>query len=307
MSASHCASNLEIHRGSSVFGVDSHLVTKHMVEMESSENKVVDATRVRPCHTVLVSEVKALKTELNLLKRSLDEEKEARKFGDSLSGEAILQLQTALELDLTQHLTSENKLRQHFEAEISWETSNFKETLENTLSQNNVVSKDLRAFRVELDREFRSQFEQFDRRFQEAQHKFKNLTNAVLSTSIHEFEIMQKVSDERVKCQLEGVVKPHNLPMFEEQTDSADDGAVDVVDPTMKESVRRRIARWEVRGTRDQDTVVEQTVSVNEKETSYSWDLLKTFDQDMIIDQTDCASCASEEEMHCFVGNLVST
>jgi hypothetical protein len=297
-------SDLEIHRGLSVFGVDSDLITKHMVEMESSEDKVVDATRARLCHTVLLSEVKALKTEVNLLKRSLDEEKEARKFGDSLSGEAILQLQTALELDLTQHLTSENKLRQHFEAEISQETSNFKETLEKTLSQNDIVSKDLRAFRVELDREFRSQFAQFDRRFQEAQYKFKNLTNAVLSTNIHESEIMQKVSDERVECQLEGVVKPHNLPMFEEQTDSADDGAVDVVDPTSKENVRRRIARWEVRGTRDQDAVVERTGSVLEKETSCSWGLLKTFDQDMIIEQTDCAS---QEEMHCFVGNLIST
>lgn len=304
MSASHCVSDLEIHRGLSVFGVDSDLITKHMVEMESSEDKVVDARRARLCHTVLLSEVKALKTEVNLLKRSLDEEKEARKFGDSLSGEAILQLQTALELDLTQHLTSENKLRQHFEAEISQETSNFKETLEKTLSQNDIVSKDLRAFRVELDREFRSQFEQFDRRFQEAQYKFKNLTNAVLSTNIHESEIMRKVSDERVECQLEGVVKPHNLPMFEEQTDSADDGAVDVVDPTSKENVRSRIARWEVRGTRDQDAVVERTGSVLEKETSCSWGLLKTFDQDMIIEQTDCAS---QEEMHCFVGNLIST
>merc|ERR1712007_253352 len=116
---------------------------------ESSEDNVVDATRVRLCHTVLVSEAKALKAEVNILKRSLEEEKEARKFDDSLSGEAILQLQTALELDLTQHLTSENKLRQHFEAEMSRETSNFKETLENRLSDHDIVSKDLRAFRVE--------------------------------------------------------------------------------------------------------------------------------------------------------------
>lgn len=95
-----------------------------------------------------------------------------------------------------------------------------------------------------------------------------------------------------------------SLPQTEEQTDSADDGAVDVVDPTSKENVRRRIAMWEVRGTRDQDAVVERTGSVLEKETSCSWGLLKTFDQDMIIEQTDCAS---QEEMHCFVGNLIST
>jgi len=109
---------------------------------------------------------------------------------------------------------------------------------------------------------------------------------------------MQKLSDEPVEYQLEGV-KPHNLPMSEEQTDSADDGAVDVADQITKESVCRRIARWEVRGTRDQDVVVEHTGSALEKETSCAWDLLKTFNQDMMIDETDCAS---EEEMHCFVG-----
>merc|ERR1712063_15858 len=102
--------------------------------IESSEDKVVDATRARLCHTVLVSEVKALKAEVNILKRSLGEEEEARKFGDYLSGEAILQLQSALELDLTQHLTSENKLRQVFEAEMSREMSDSKQTLENKLS-----------------------------------------------------------------------------------------------------------------------------------------------------------------------------
>merc|ERR1719163_356886 len=167
MPGSHGVSNVEILRSVSVFGVDSDLVTKHMVEMESSEDHVVDATRARLCHTVLLSEVKALKAEVNILKRSLEEEKEARKFGDYLSGEAILQLQTALELDLTQHLTSENKLRQVFEAEISREMSDSKQTLENKLSHHEIVSKELRAFRLELDREFRNRFEQFDRRFEE--------------------------------------------------------------------------------------------------------------------------------------------
>merc|ERR1712007_375127 len=110
-------SNVEIIRGSSVLGVDND--TKHMFEMESSEGNGVDVTRARLCPAFLVSEVKALRAEVNILKRSLEEEKEARKFGDSLSGEAILQLQNALQLDLTQHLTSENNLRQHFEAELS--------------------------------------------------------------------------------------------------------------------------------------------------------------------------------------------
>jgi hypothetical protein len=306
MLASHGVSNGEIIRGPSVFGVDSDLVTKHMVEMESSEDHVVDAARVRLCHTVLVSEVKALKAEVNVLKRSLEEEKEARKFGDYLSGEAIMQLQTALELDLTQHLTSENKLRQHFEAEMSREMSNSKQTLENKLSHHEIVSKELRAFRVELDKEFRNRFEQFDRRFEEGQHKFKNLSKAVLSINTHEFvisEVMHGLNDKRVDCQLEGMAKPQKITMLEEQTDSADEGAVAVAATMTKESVRRRIARWEVRGISDHEDIIEDTGCVFEKETFCSWDLLKTFDQDVVIEQTDCAL---EEEMPCCVGSAIS-
>merc|ERR1712007_251177 len=173
----------------------------------------VDATRVRLCPNILVSEVKALRAEVNILKRSLEEEKEARKFGDYLSGEAILQLQTALELDLTQHLTSENNLRQHFEAEMSREMSNSKQTLEDTLSHHEVVDKDLRAFRVEVDREFKRRFEQFDRRFEEAQHKFKNLTNAVLSKSTRGIsEATQTLNDERVDYQSDCMAKPQKIP-----------------------------------------------------------------------------------------------
>merc|ERR1712007_379842 len=237
----------------------------------------------------------------NILKRSLEEEKEARKFGDYLSGEAIMQLQTALELDLTQHLTSENNLRQHFEAETSREMSNSKQTLENRLSHHEIVDKDLRAFRVELDREFKSRFEQFDRRFEEAHHKFKNLSKAVLSRNTHESgisELMQRFTDERVECHLGDEAKHQNFTVLEEQTDSADDSAVDVVAPMTKESVRRRIARWEVRGTHDHDAIIEHTESVFEKEMSCSWDLSKAFDYDVIIDQTDCAL---EEDMPHFV------
>merc|ERR1719231_1246483 len=167
MLTSHGVSTVELQRSSPVFGVDNDVINKYMVEMENSENNVVDARLVRLCHGVFASEVKALKADINILKRSLEEEKDARKAGDSLSGDAILQLQIALELDLTQHLTSESKLRQHFEVEMSRETSNFQQVLENRLSHHDLISKDLLAFRRELDREFKSRFEQFDRRFQE--------------------------------------------------------------------------------------------------------------------------------------------
>jgi len=269
MFASHGVSNVEIIRGSSVLGVDNN--TKHMVEMESSEGHGVDVTRARLCPAFLVSEVKALRAEVNILKRSLEEEKEARKFGDSLSGEAILQLQNALQLDLTQHLTSENNLRQHFEAELSRVMSNSKQALEDRLLHQEIVDKDLRAFRVELDREFKRRFEQFDRRFEEAQHKFKNLTNAVLSKN-----------DERVDYQSDCMANPQEISMVEEPTDSADDGAEDAAAAMTKENVRGRIARWQVRGTCDHD-------AVREHETSCLWDLLKTVDEDVVTEQTDSA------------------
>jgi len=292
MLVSHDVSNMGIRRGSSVYGVDGDLVTKHMVEMESSsDDHAASATRARLCHTVLLSEVKALKAEVNILKRSLEEEKGARKFGDYMSSEAILQLQTAFALNLTQHLTLENRLRQHFEAEMSHEMSDSKQTLASKLSHHEIVSEDLRAFRVELGREFRSRFEQFDRRFEEAQHKFKNVSNAVLSRSTHESgisEAIQRLNDEGVDCQLDCMAKPQSMAMLEKETDSAGD-AGDGAAQMMKKSVRRRIARWEVRGTRDHDVIVEGTGCTLEREKSCWWDLLETFDQDVIIEQTDCA------------------
>jgi len=249
-----------------------------------------------------------LKAEVNILKRSLEEEKEARKFGDYFSAEAILQLQTALGLDLTQHLTSENKLRQVFEAEMSREISNSKQTLEDKLSHHKIVSKELRAFRLELDREFRNRFEQFDRRFEEGQHKFKNLSNAVLSRSAHESgtsEVMNGLNDERGDSHWGGVWQsPQKVTVLEEQTDSVDEGAVDDAATMTKESVRRRIASWEVRGTSDHEITTETAGCMFEKETTCSWDLLKTFDQDVVTEQTDCVV---EEEKPCCVGSAIST
>merc|ERR1712137_1067860 len=114
-----------------------------------------------------------------------------------------------------------------------------------------LVSKDLQAFRVELDREFRSRFEQFDRRFDEAQHKFKNLSRALLGRHALESEIsqiMHTCTGEPVECQLEKDRKQANVPVFEEHTEC-----------------------------------------VFTRDTLCSQDLLKTFDHDSIIEQTDCA------------------
>merc|ERR1712007_253503 len=133
---------------------------------------------------------------------------------------------------------------------------------------------------------------QFDRRFEEAQHKFKNLTNAVLSKSTHACgisEATQRLNDERVDYQPDCMAKPQKITIVEEPTDSADDAAEDAAAAMTKENVRGRIARWEVRGTCDHDAIREHTGCLLQKETSFLWDLLKTFDEDLMIEQTDSA------------------
>jgi len=219
-----------------------------------------------------------------------------------------LQLQTALELDLTQHLTSEIKSRQHFEVAMSRETSNLQQTLENRLSHHDLVSKDLQAFRLELDKEFKSRFQQFDRRFQEEHHKFKNLSKVVLSTNTSDSEraerILNRPIGDRVECRLEKEAEFQNITILEEQTDSGDAGAMDGVVTTSKENVRRRIARWEAREMNDHGATTEHTECAFQEDMSCSWDQLKLIDHDQIIEQTDSTL---EEGLVCFVGSNMNT
>merc|ERR1712137_1507150 len=152
---------------------------------------------------------------------------------------------------------------------MSRETSNLQQTLENRLSHHDLVSKDLQAFRLELDKEFKSRFQQFDRRFQEEHHKFKNLSKVVLSTNTSDSEraerILNRPIGDRVECRLEKEAEFQNITILEEQTDSGDAGAMDGVVTTSKENVRRRIARWEAREINDHDQIIEQTDSTLEE------------------------------------------
>jgi len=130
MPVSNKASNMKVHTSSSLFAVDHEVVSGHVDEMEKPEHKVLDDSRVRLGSTTIVAEVKALKAEVAILKRSFDEEREARKIGDSLSCEAISQLQTILEFEKKQCSASESKLEQHFEAVMSSEMANLKQSFE---------------------------------------------------------------------------------------------------------------------------------------------------------------------------------
>jgi len=71
---------------------------------------------VRLCSSVVVADVQALKTEVEIMKRSQLEEVEARKTGDALSGEAVLQLQAVVELEGKQRVAAVGRLEEHFQA-----------------------------------------------------------------------------------------------------------------------------------------------------------------------------------------------
>jgi len=82
----------------------------------SNESRKMDESVVRLCSSVVVADVQALKTEVEIIKRSQLEEVEARKTGDALSGEAVLQLQAVVELEGKQRVAAMGKLEEDFQA-----------------------------------------------------------------------------------------------------------------------------------------------------------------------------------------------
>merc|ERR1712137_53722 len=83
-------------------------------EVGKHEQKTLEDNRVRLCSSVVVAEVQALKSEVEILTRSLEEEMQARRTGDALIGEACNQVQTVLELNGKQHAASIGKLEEQF-------------------------------------------------------------------------------------------------------------------------------------------------------------------------------------------------
>lgn len=82
----------------------------------SNESRKMDESVVRLCSSVVVADVQALKTEVEIMKRSQLEEVEARKTGDALSGEAVLQLQSVVELEGKQRGAAVSRLEEQFQA-----------------------------------------------------------------------------------------------------------------------------------------------------------------------------------------------
>jgi len=68
-------------------------------QIEKSAKTMLDEDRVRLCSAIVVSDVQALKSEFDILKRSVEEEVQARKTGDALNSEQCMQLQAVLDFE----------------------------------------------------------------------------------------------------------------------------------------------------------------------------------------------------------------
>jgi len=164
-------------------------------ERNGNDEKKMDESLVRFCSSVIVADVQALKAEVEILKRSLEEEKEARRTGDALGGEAVLQLQAFLELEGKQRVASESKLEGHFQAVLS---SVHDEVFDLRRGVRDIgTSNDFRTLRLELDREIRHRFEELSK----SVHMNQKSTQEPISTRLS--EIMRYLEDEREERQIE--------------------------------------------------------------------------------------------------------
>jgi len=227
--------------GSPLPTVDSNVGMGHTVEEhERLEHKSLDDNRARLSSTVLVTEVQTLKAEVEVLKRSFEEEKEARKTGDAITGESVLQLQTVLELEGKKRVTTIDKLEEHFRNVLSKvfdEISDMKQGMESKISQQAPrdigSTSEFRTLRMELDREMKRRFDELDgwfkdtnRRFEDSHHRFEELSRSMdqLSRNTHEpgmSEVMRRLNDERHERQMEDNSMHQLLTTLAEQTNIA--------------------------------------------------------------------------------------
>merc|ERR1712007_108320 len=176
----------------------SNVVTGNITEefeRNGNDEKKMDESLIRFCSSVIVADVQALKAEVEILKRSLEEEKEARRTGDALGGEAVLQLQAFLELEGKQRVASESKLEGHFQSVLS---SVYDEVFDLRRGVRDIgTSNDFRTLRVEVDREIRHRFEELSKSLHMNQMNTQEPSSARLS------EIIRRLEDEREERQME--------------------------------------------------------------------------------------------------------
>merc|ERR1712007_79226 len=198
----------------------SNVVTGNITEefeRKGNDEKKMDESLIRFCSSVIVADVQALKAEVEILKRSLEEEKEARRTGDALGGEAVLQLQAFLELEGKQRVASESKLEgqfSKFEGQFQSVLSKLYDEVSDLRREARDIgtSHDFRTLRLELDREIRHRFEELSK----SVHMNQRNTNDHSSARLSEF--MRRLEDEREERQMEVRSIHQELTTLSEQT-----------------------------------------------------------------------------------------
>lgn len=195
-------------------GLEDDVVLGHL---ERRENRMMDKSRIHLCSSVVVAEVQALKSEIEILKRAFNEEIEARKTGDALSGEAVLQLQAVLEVGTQQHNRSVEKLEGEFQASFNSlykEVQDAKENLANLANKAPpppMQSRDMSMHHIsmikgEVEKEFKKQAQEFS-----YDEKLKQLN----------VELTNKITSEQLQRQMEDQAMHQLLSTLAEQTNIA--------------------------------------------------------------------------------------
>lgn len=215
-------------------GLEDDVVLGHL---ERRENRMMDKSRIHLCSSVVVAEVQALKSEIEILKRAFNEEIEARKTGDALSGEAVLQLQAVIEVGTKQHNRSVEKLEGEFQASFNSlykEVQDVKENLANKASTPPPVqSRDLGFHEIsmlkgEVEKEVKKHVQEFN-----PEERLKQMN----------VELTNKITSEQLQRQMEDQAMHQLLSTLAEQTNIAFE----------EESVRV----WEALQTHNHDVLLE--------------------------------------------------
>merc|ERR1712137_1361044 len=225
------------------------------------EEQLMEESRIHLCSSVVTSEVQWLKSEVELLKRSLEEEVQARKTGDALNGEACMQLQAVLELEQQQRGQLATNIDEHVNGAIT------------------KLSGEISDQRLALEAEVHVRLqghEKLESHFQAGSaDSFRALRNEV------EHEIKQRTADfERLRnsVQVEVAMRATSAERWTEFANKID---------TMAESIRAEKTERQIEERSLQQlisTLAEQTNIAIEEESTGLWDALHSHNHDVILE-----------------------
>jgi len=225
------------------------------------EEQLMEDSRIHLCSSVVTSEVQCLKSEFEILKRSLEEETQARKTGDALNGEAVMQLQAVLKLEQQARAQLATNLDDHVNGAIT--------KLSGEISDQRLALESEVLVRLQGHEKLESHFQVG------STDSFRALRNEV------EQEIKQRTADfERLRnsLQVEVAMRESSAERWTEFATKIDN---------MAESIRAEKTERQVEEKSLQQlitTLAEQTNLAIEEESTGLWDALHSHNHDVILE-----------------------